>query len=122
MHRPFIIISLILLGVIAAIAWFWPPALWSLLVVVPLILVGVYDLFQARHSIRRNFPLIGRFRWLMEDLRPFVQQYFVESDTDGRPINRMFRSIVYQRAKNTLDTVPYGTRVDTSRVGYEWIG
>ncbi|WP_022949923.1 FMN-binding glutamate synthase family protein [Methylohalobius crimeensis] len=122
MRRPFIVISLILLGAIAAIAWFWPPAWWSLLAVVPLILVGVYDLFQARHSIRRNFPLIGRFRWLMEDLRPFVQQYFVESDTAGAPINRMFRSIVYQRAKNALETVPYGTRVDTSRVGYEWIG
>jgi hypothetical protein len=61
-------------------------------------------------------------RWLMEFLRPFVRQYFVESDTDGSPINRMFRSIVYQRSKGELETVPFGTRVDVYRDGYEWIG
>ena len=77
---------------------------------------------QTRHAVRRNFPLIGRGRWLMESLGPFVRQYLIESDTDGAPINRMFRSIVYQRAKGELETVPFGTRVDTYRDGYEWIG
>ncbi|MCA1790774.1 MAG: FMN-binding glutamate synthase family protein, partial [Thioalkalivibrio sp.] len=81
-----------------------------------------HDMFQTRHSIRRNFPLFGRARWLMEALRPFMRQYFVESDTDGAPINRMFRSIVYQRAKGELESVPFGTRVNVYRDGYEWIG
>jgi hypothetical protein len=58
----------------------------------------------------------------MEKLRPMVQQYFVESDVDGSPINRVFRSVVYQRAKKQMDTVPYGTRFDVYRVGYEWLG
>jgi glutamate synthase domain-containing protein 2 len=87
-----------------------------------MLIVGVYDLFQVKHSIRRNFPLFGRGRWIMEDIRPFIRQYFIESDTDGAPINRMFRSIIYQRAKGELETVPFGTRVDTYRTGYEWIG
>ncbi|WOJ96061.1 glutamate synthase-related protein [Congregibacter brevis] len=84
--------------------------------------VGVYDMQQTEHSIRRNFPLIGRGRWIMESVRPFVQQYLLESDVGGAPINRMFRAIVYQRAKGDLASVPFGTKVDTYRDGYEWMG
>ncbi|KGE02899.1 FMN-binding glutamate synthase family protein [Pseudohaliea rubra] len=84
--------------------------------------LGLYDLTQREHSLRRNFPLFARARWLAEYLRPFVRQYLLESDMDGAPINRMFRSIVYQRAKGDLDTIPFGTRVDTHHEGYEWIG
>ncbi|MEH6358165.1 MAG: FMN-binding glutamate synthase family protein [Pseudomonadales bacterium] len=77
---------------------------------------------QTKHAIWRTFPLTGRGRWIMEFLRPFLRQYFFESEIDGAPINRMFRSVIYQRAKGDLDTTPYGTKVDTLRVGYEWIG
>lgn len=106
----------------ALLALYWHPALWLLLIILPLIGVGIYDLFQSGHAVRRNYPLFGRGRWFMEWLRPFIRQYLIESDTDGAPINRMFRSIVYQRAKGELETVPFGTRVDTYRDGYEWIG
>ena len=58
----------------------------------------------------------------MEFMRPFLRQYFFESETDGVPINRMFRSVIYQRAKGAQDAVPYGTKLDTQAVGYEWIG
>ncbi|MFT5722148.1 MAG: glutamate synthase domain-containing protein 2 [Motiliproteus sp.] len=107
---------------IALIAPLWPSILWLLLVAIPLLLVGLYDLLQSRHSLRRNFPLFGRGRWFMEWLRPFVRQYLVESDTDGTPISRMFRSIAYQRAKGAQETVPFGTQLDTYKTGYEWIG
>ncbi len=69
-----------------------------------------------------KLPSIGRGRWIMEEIRPFIRQYFVESDTDGAPISRMFRSVVYQRAKGALETVPFGTQIDTYRTGYEWLG
>jgi glutamate synthase domain-containing protein 2 len=88
--------------------------------VIPLITIGSYDMWQTKHSLRRNFPLIGRGRWFMEFVRPFIRQYFIESDIDGAPVNRMFRSVIYQRAKCSLDTNPYGTKVDTYRQGYEW--
>ncbi len=84
--------------------------------------LGLQDMLQHEHSLRRNFPLFARARWAMEHLRPFIRQYLLESDTDGAPINRMFRSIVYQRAKGDLASIPFGTRVDTARDGYEWIG
>jgi glutamate synthase domain-containing protein 2 len=122
MHSAFIKVLSATLIAIAAIYYFWPPILWLLVVIFPFVLLGMYDMLQQQHSIRRNFPLFGRGRWVMEEIRPFIRQYFVESDTDGAPINRMFRSIVYQRAKGALETVPFGTRVDTYRTGYEWIG
>ncbi len=122
MHVGFLVFAGASLLLVALGGWLWPPVYWAALLIVPLVALGSYDLLQTRHSIRRNFPLVGRGRWLMEFLRPFVRQYFVESDTDGAPVNRMFRSIVYQRAKGELETVPFGTRVDVYRNGYEWIG
>jgi glutamate synthase domain-containing protein 2 len=99
------------------------PWVWALfLLALATLLTGVYDMLQAQHSLRRNYPLLARVRWALEHLRPFVRQYLLESDTDGAPINRMFRSIVYQRAKGDLASVPFGTRVDTARDGYEWVG
>lgn len=105
MHSAFIKVLSATLIVITAIYFFWPPILWLLLLIFPFVLLGVYDLLQKKHTIRRNFPLFGRGRWVMEEIRPFIRQYFVESDTDGAPINRMFRSIVYQRAKGALEPV-----------------
>lgn len=95
---------------------------WLLLITLPLLLIAVYDSRQTKHAILRNFPLIGRSRWIIEGVRPFIQQYILETDTGGAPISRMFRNIVYQRAKNSRDTIPFGTQVDTYQSGYEWIG
>ena len=72
-------------------------------------------------QLRRNYPLFGRGRWVMEFIRPFIRQYLIEGDTDGMPLNRMFQSLVYQRAKGEQKTVPFGTRVDNYCSGYEWI-
>ncbi len=122
MHSAFVKALFGSLLTVVAFYFLWPPGLWLLVIVVPFALLGIYEMLQKEHSIRRNFPLFGRGRWIMEEIRPFIRQYFVESDTDGAPLNRMFRSIVYQRAKGALETVPFGTRVDTYRTGYEWIG
>jgi len=109
------------LGLVAGLAAVWPAAWWSLLVVVPLIARGVADMVQTRQAIRRNFPLIGHGRYLLEMLRPEINQYFVESNNDGKPFSRNDRSIVYQRAKGELDSLPFGTQRDVYAVGYEWI-
>lgn len=93
-----------------------------LLLSATLLCFAIYDVFQTKHAILRNFPLIGRVRWTVESLRPYIQQYIIETDTGGAPISRMFRSIVYQRAKNSRETIPFGTQLDTYKDGYEWIG
>jgi glutamate synthase domain-containing protein 2 len=120
MRSTFVFVSILSLLIIVILSLWKEEAWFLLLIVAPLIAIGFYDMLQTKHSLRRNFPLIGRGRWFMEFVRPFIRQYFIESDIDGAPVNRMFRSVVYQRAKNSLDTNPYGTKVDTYRQGYEW--
>jgi len=100
---------------------FWPPALWLLLLIAPIIGLGVIDMLQTRHTIRRLYPVLGRFRYMLESVRAEIQQYFVESDTSGTPIPREFRSLIYQRAKGDRDTRPFGTIFDVNRAGYEWL-
>lgn len=121
MRHAFLAISAAALALVAASALVWPAALWSLVVIVPLILRGAADMLQTRQAVRRNFPVIGHGRYLLELIRPEINQYFVESNHDGRPFSRNDRSVVYQRAKGELDTLPFGTQRDVYAVGYEWI-
>jgi glutamate synthase domain-containing protein 2 len=79
------------------------------------------DMLQTKHAIKRNFPVIGHGRYMLEKIRPEIMQYFVETDTEGRPINRVYRSLIYQRAKDVNDTVPFGTQKDVYAAGYEWM-
>ncbi len=120
-REAFITISVITVVAISMLALVWKPILWSFILIAPLILLGISDILQNKHAIKNNFPIIGHGRYLLEKIRPEIMQYFVETDTEGAPINRMFRSLVYQRAKKTNDTVPFGTQMDVYRVGYEWL-
>lgn len=121
MRTTFLIISIGVLTTIAIIAIYWTPVLWSLVVIGPIALLGFYDMIQRKHAILRNFPVLGHFRYLLEGVRPEIMQYFVETDLEGRPFNRINRSLIYQRAKNVTDTTPFGTQEDTYARGYEWI-
>lgn len=116
----FFIGSVLILAGILLLGRVWPDAFWSLLVVGPLLLLGIRDSLQRKHTVLRNFPVIGHLRYFLEMVRPEIQQYFVESNIDAFPIEREFRSIVYQRAKGELDTRPFGTQRDVYRIGYEW--
>ena len=97
-----------------------PNALWLLVVVVPIILMGLSDILQTKQSIKRLYPVIGRFRYLLESFRPEIQQYFVENETNGSPIPREFRSLIYQRAKGARDTRHFGTIFAVNNVDHEW--
>ncbi|QGU01586.1 Glutamate synthase [NADPH] large chain [Corynebacterium kalinowskii] len=83
--------------------------------------LAVFDFFQPKHSIRRNFPVVGRARWIAESLRDPVQQYFVESDTDGAPFDRETRTMVYQQAKNLGAEEAFGTERDLLKPGRDHI-
>ncbi len=86
-----------------------------------LTLLGIRDLVQKRHAVLRNYPISAHLRFLLEDLRPEMRQYFFESETDGLPFSRNQRAIVYQRAKMALDKRPFGTQLDVYAQGYEWL-
>ena len=83
--------------------------------------LGVYDLVQPQHSILRSYPIIGHLRFMLEDMRAEIRQYFFESDTEGVPFSRNKRAIVYQRAKGDLDKRPFGTKLDVYATAFEWI-
>ncbi len=119
-RRLFYLLGAIVLVSLALLSLVRPALLWWLVVIIPILLIGLYDSLQSRHTILRNFPVIGHLRYFMEMLRPEIQQYFIESNIDAFPIEREFRSLVYQRARGMLETRPYGTQRDVYRVGYEW--
>ncbi|WP_190185796.1 FMN-binding glutamate synthase family protein [Streptomyces cirratus] len=120
------ILLVILIGsaaVLAAVAavlsspWWWAVAAPLLLLAV----TALHDLVQRRHSVLRNYPLLGHMRFALEALRPEIQQYFVERNFDGRPFDRDTRSIVYERAKGTDAEEPFGTELDLYRPGSEYL-
>ena len=82
--------------------------------------IGIHDMNQKPHTVLRNFPVLGNVRFLFESVRPEIQQYFIESDTAGVPFSRLERSLVYQRSKGAIDTLPFGTRRNVNENGYEW--
>lgn len=121
MRKIFILISVFSTVIILAFTLVCSQAGWFFLLTGPFILLGVYDMLQSRHTIAKNFPVMGRLRYFMEELRPKIYQDFVESDTSGTPFNRLSRSLIYQRAKRVDDSVPFGTQLDVYQSGYEWL-
>jgi len=97
------------------------------IVLVPLLifggltLLGIRDLMQKSHAVLRNYPISAHMRFLLEEIRPEMRQYFFESEKDGMPFSRDIRAVVYQRAKMQLDKRPFGTQEDVYREGYEWM-
>ena len=102
-------------------------ALWSWWMAFPsvifgiLAVMGVYDLIQTKHSILRNYPVLGHMRFFFEGIRPEIRQYLIESDQDEEPFSRDDRSLVYQRAKGVEDARPFGTRMRVYDAGYSWV-
>lgn len=121
MRKAFLISSVTLLsltGILIYVNWKFA---FLLLIFLPLIAMGLFDMYQSKRTIRRNFPLLGRMRYLLESLGPEMRQYFIETDTDGKPFNRLQRALVYSRSKKETSTQPFGTQLNVYDVGYEWI-
>ncbi|MGO3330363.1 FMN-binding glutamate synthase family protein [Brevibacterium aurantiacum] len=81
--------------------------------------LAAWDVTQKKHSILRNYPVAGHARYLLESIRPEIQQYFIERNWDGRPYNRNTRAIIYERAKGKHSESAFGTERDVNRTGYE---
>ncbi|MED5524252.1 FMN-binding glutamate synthase family protein [Gallaecimonas pentaromativorans] len=99
------------------------PGLWALFILTGLLtLVGIHDLRQERHSVCRNYPVLGHIRFLVEFIRPEIRQYLLEGDDEKLPFSRAQRSLVYARAKNEGGEKAFGTLVDVYKPGFEFIG
>ncbi|MGO3857727.1 FMN-binding glutamate synthase family protein [Neisseriaceae bacterium CLB008] len=103
---------------IALTPWLWIFALTF----ITLSLIGVYDVTQKKHSVLRNYPILGHMRYLIELIRPEIRQYLVEAENEALPFSRAQRSLVYRRAKNLSADQPFGTILDIEAKGFEFIG
>ena len=109
--RTLFVVSMLILSGIVLLLGVWKEAfLWLLVPVLAMTAIGFYDIFQTQHTNLRNFPLLGHFRFLLESVRPEIYQYFIEKEDEEHPFSREKRSVVYQRSKKVLDTIPFGTK------------
>jgi len=121
MRYLFYNITIVLAIIFAVLTYYYEQWIWGFIVLIPLALVGLYNRFQKKHTILRNFPILGYFRYLFEMIAPEIQQYFIERTTDGKPFSRNHRALVYRRAKNVNDTHPFGTQMEITGENYEAI-
>ena len=97
---------------------------WSILWAIPttgLAVLGVYDYNQQSRTLLGNYPLLGRFRFFFELIRPELRQYFWESDSEELPYSRNQRAMVYQRAKEILAVRPFGSIESMDERGFSWL-
>lgn len=82
------------------------------LVVIAIIVVYIFDVTQTKSAIKRNYPVVGHFRYYFEHLGEFFRQYFFAQDREEMPFNRAQRSWAYRAAKNIDNTVAFGSTRD----------
>ena len=86
-----------------------------------LFLIGLIDYFQKKRAVLGNFPLMGRFRFIFEAIRPELRQYFWEADSDELPYSRNQRAMVYQRSKQILAARPFGSDENQYLEDFSWL-
>ncbi len=117
----FVVLAVMVAAAVGMLVVSWPVSVLLGAVAIAFGAMGFADISQESHTILRNFPVLGRLRYFFESVRPELRQYFVESDQEENPYSREKRSVIYQRAKNALATMPFGTRADVYGTGYTWI-
>lgn len=109
-------VALLILHLTGRMTAVWPFALSG-----PLLALGLWDLMQRDHTLRRTYPISAHFRWLFEWVRPYMRAYLLDSDVEGRPFSHRQRALVYRRAKGEDGVDAFGTQLDVARPGHEWI-
>ncbi|HLR25522.1 MAG TPA: FMN-binding glutamate synthase family protein [Fodinibius sp.] len=118
--KEFLTAAAITIVVVGILGWLWTPLWWLYLLVVPITVVGIYDMMQTENTVIRNFPFLGHFRYLLMSISPEIRQYFVESNTDGKPFSKNQRDFVNKRSENRFQTHPFGSELDMYEEKYTW--
>ncbi|HZR69537.1 MAG TPA: FMN-binding glutamate synthase family protein [Burkholderiales bacterium] len=77
----------------------------------------VQDVTQKKHSVLRNYPVIGRLRYLLEKQGEYFRQYFFMNDREEMPFNRATRGWVYRLAKAEGGVIGFGSTNNTNEPG-----
>ena len=127
-YPRYVLLSFSVVASLVLAVAFWQSAPAAAYITGPLLIfflffavLGIRDVLQTKHAILRNYPITAHLRFLLENIRPEMRQYFFEADKDGSPFPRDKRAIVYQRAKKELDKRPFGTQYDVYESRYEWL-
>jgi glutamate synthase domain-containing protein 2 len=86
-------------------------------IVLILLFLLVRDIVQKKHSVLRNYPLIGRLRYLLESQGEYIRQYFIAGERDEMPFNRAARNWIYRTAKGVGGVVGFGSTNDLREPG-----
>lgn len=87
------------------------------LVLLAVVIMFIVDVTQTRNAVRRNFPVVGRFRYLFEKLGEFFRQYMFALDREEMPFNRAQRTWVYRASEGQDETVAFGSTLNLNRAG-----
>lgn len=120
-YLPLVLITLLsLVGFIFAY-WVSVHWLWLAIPLAALTCLGIFDLFHPSSNLLRIYPLMAYGRFISEELRPEIHQYFVESDTDGTPLSYNTRRMIYERSERAHQEKSFGTELEVYAPGYEWL-
>ena len=92
-------------------------ALVAMLVFASLLTLFIRDVTQKQHTVLRNYPIIGHFRYWFEKLGEYFRQYFFANDREEMPFNRATRGWVYRLAKDEGGTIGFGSTYDMHQPG-----
>ncbi len=94
---------------------------WILIVIGILLLIALKDIFQNKHTIQHNFPVVGHLRYLIEKVGPEFRQYIVANNREELPFNRQQRSWIYASSKKENNYQGFGSDQDMQQPGYVFI-
>lgn len=95
-----------------------PIQLTAFLALLAWTLLGAYEILFSASNLRRNYPVLANIRYLLEYIRPEIQQYFIANNVEEKPFSRERRNLIYRRSKGANDTLPFGTEQDILAEGY----
>ena len=93
----------------------WLTLFWGgLITLIVIVVIGMYiqDRLQTTHSVRRNYPVIGRLRYFFESMGEYFRQYFFAQDREEMPFNRATRAWIYRTAKGLGGLISFGSTND----------
>ncbi len=86
-----------------------------------LIVIFIQDIRNKKQTIKNNYPVVGRLRYLLETIGPELRQYIVANNREELPFNRSQRSWVYASSKQENNYQGFGTDKDLFAAGHIFI-
>ncbi|WP_281614742.1 FMN-binding glutamate synthase family protein [Flammeovirga sp. SubArs3] len=121
-RRTYILISILLFPILILAYFYLPDQSILLTLLIILIIVGWYDVFQKKNAILRDYPIVGHARYMLKAIAPELQQYFIETNTSGHPFTKNEINLINSRSDNKEEFHPFGSELDFYKNDVSWVG